>query len=241
MSRRRSSGRRGRRLWRWVGLGVLAAVVLVVVVGGVGWWLLRSEPAAWAEAGEEVDELPDAAEIAARLEASIQAGITRPIQPGTTRTLEIPIDAANAWLQTRLGLWLAAMERELPGQVSAMRFAARPGVVTGMVLLEHEGHQQVISADATARVNPDGTMTAELLALRLGRFPIPLSFVVDRLEDMSQQASSRVGYQAGAYLRAGEQGYTFSAVGPLPNDSRDLRITGFTIESDRVLVDVVHE
>ncbi|MEO0966523.1 MAG: hypothetical protein AAFY08_15585, partial [Planctomycetota bacterium] len=210
--------------------------------GGGGGGRLRSEPAAWVSAGDGVEGLPDAAEIAARLEASVQAGITRPIQPGTRRTLEVPIEAANAWLETRLGLWLASQGQGLPEQVSAMRFAARPGVVTGMVLLEHEGYRQVISADATARVNADGTMTAELLGVRVGRVPIPLSLVVDRLEAISQQeGGGRVGYTAGAYLRAGETGYTFDPAGPLPNDSRDLRVTGFTIEADRVLVDVVHE
>jgi len=224
---------------------VLLLTVIALLTGGglLGWWMLGAEPAAWGDAAEEVDALPDSAAVAAELEEAVQRAVTAPMGPGERRVLVVPIEAANAWLEERLPLWLAAQGHALPEQVGAMRFVSREGVVTGMVLLEHEGHRQLVSADATARMNADGTMTAELLGVRLGRVPIPLGLVVDRLEAMGggQGGRAGVGTTAGAFLRAGEQGLRFDPAGPLPNDSRVLRVTGIEIEAGRVLVEVTHE
>lgn len=231
-------GRRRRR-WRWWG-GALVVVIALLTLGAWGGWvMLRSETRVWRDAGGEVAELADAASVAADLEAAVQRAVTAHLEPGEERVLVVPMDAANAWLETRLPLWLEAQGQALPEQVAALRLASRPGVVTGMVMLEHEGAEQLLSAEATAEVGADGRMVCRLLGVRLGWVPIPLGLIVDRLEDAS--GSQRAGYTAGAYLRAGAEGYAFDPAGPLPNDERVLRVTGIEIEAGRVLVTLAHE
>src|ERR1041385_5952442 len=93
-----------RRSKRAIFLAVSALVVLIVAVAGVSWWAASSTPAYW----QQIDrDDPRVVQRGAAVENFISTQATS-ARPDMERwSIELTQEQVNAWLATRLPMWLA--------------------------------------------------------------------------------------------------------------------------------------
>lgn len=84
----------------------LVLVGIATLVGGAGWWALRSEPS-WYRAAAVIAQSDERAARAQGLERGATAAISQSREAGEPWSVEIKEEDASAWLESRLPRWLA--------------------------------------------------------------------------------------------------------------------------------------
>ena len=172
-----------RRLRVWLlGVGVtLVLVASVVVVVSIGlarmaptWWrTIRPNDQATIDAAESIEN--DVVNTAYRLRTESE-------EPWAV-ALRAP--DANAWLNTRLGQWLANADAEFewPDELRDLQVEFDEGLVHIGLLVREGERSQVLSASLRPEIREDGSLWVRVESMALGRLPIPAGWVVGRADE----------------------------------------------------------
>ena len=251
-----SGGRGGRRWLRVVGWTLLAGVVLLVL-GAVGvWWLWESQPAAYERRRAFVlqrseAELEALAEGAERRLAGVVSGrlppgvpVFEPVPEGVgavggaegSMALRVTFDELNAFLATRLDDYLAHEGERMPAAVKSITVWNDDG--RPAVSVDYDGPELAAVVTATLEVTPlpEGAAggRVKLEGVRVGRLPLPWSWVVSTVEGAAGDA---VNPAVTAALTSLREGAVFPGVVRLEN-GRAVRLEGWRVEDDAVELDV---
>jgi len=178
---------RVRRGLFWLALAVAATACL-----GLGWSLLlvRGAPPWWRT-------IPPDTEPTARLAQQVENGVVstlhqvRPtdeayVPPAeghwrsTVWSVGLRASDANAWLNTRLPKWFANSSREArwPGDLEGVQVEFDDGRIHVGAQVSLGDRRRIISATLVPNVQPDGSLWMRATTVRLGRLPIPPSWVL---------------------------------------------------------------
>jgi hypothetical protein len=114
-------------------------------------------------------------------------------------TVSLSEGDANAWLAASLPKWLANLDKpaRLPPELSELQVAFASGVVRIGGRIAHAGAGHTLSASVRPEIRADGSLWLAATWVRLGRMPVPASWLLERAMD----DASELG---GAALRSRE-------------------------------------
>jgi hypothetical protein len=160
-------------------------LVLLCGVGAALYALSRREPEWWyrPDAGTPLAAERVENQVVSELSLARPAQETGPYRSGGW-TLEVTQAEANAWLATRLRLWVENRGGRWPAQVEGVSVAFRPGrVLLGVKLGEGYGGR-VVSGAASPEVREDGSVWLRVEGVSLGGLPVPANVVLERLRPL---------------------------------------------------------
>lgn len=179
-------------------LGLTAAVTVCVVIG---LFLIRSSPGWWNPASADDPATRTAAE-------GVENGVVnqlhawRKADPASTKdayrseawTVSLQATDANAWLAVALPKWLANQQRpvKLPPELSELQVAFASDVVRIGARLEYDGSHHMLSASVRPEIREDGSLWLRATWVRLGRMPMPASWLLDQAMDPRGELSGSV-------------------------------------------------
>lgn len=219
---------RAQRLAR-VGVASILAILALVSAAIPAVWVLMGRAPSWWHAP------PVASEAAARgaeaVERAFSAELARHHEAGQPWSIEITEDAANAWLNHRLLLWLDHEGIELPWPVDAI--SARFGSTAIRVGVQRHPGQTPRIVGVTIRPWMDsrtGTVRATVQALHLGGLSVPGIFA-----RRAGQMVVGVGDGSGMGRILGGEG-AFEMRPIRLQDGRSVALIGITLQTGRVRV-----
>ncbi|HZW11252.1 MAG TPA: hypothetical protein VFF69_15220 [Phycisphaerales bacterium] len=175
-----------RRIRKWavsVGLGIVlgacvaAAVAASLVSQAPSWWRTTNptDPAT-IRAGEEVEN-----------------GVVNVIYevretPAAPWTVTLHAADANAWLNTRLGQWLANSDAEFewPREVENLQVQFDDGLIQVGVQFNGGEREQILSATLRPEFRDDGSLWVAARSISVGRLPIPAGWIVERAGSIAE-------------------------------------------------------
>ncbi len=118
-------------------------------------------------------------------------------------TVSLSASDANAWIAASLPKWLANHQKpiKLPPEVSELQVGFASGVVRIGARVRHEGASHVLSASVRPEIREDGSLWLAATWVRLGRMPMPASWLLDRALGASGDASGLDSPQTVAVAR----------------------------------------
>jgi len=232
--------------------GFLVLVAGVCLAGVIGYWLWCSEPAYWkhrqqfldAHTTQELMAMGESLErhmLAqynnvpardSRLLSQIEsARLTDPQQ-----VLSLPVNHINAWLDQRLDVWLANQQIKRPPQIQRPMIA----VVGDRLVIAFEanlpGIAQVVSVLLEPVVSDDESSRLNLMGLRGGMLPIPISTLRRHLEPFmgKDQLNDSLNRLADLFNPCGVD--TGAGLPGAVKDSghRDAYVSGIILRPDRI-------
>jgi hypothetical protein len=173
---------------QWPLVAILAAATLLVLMTTAAFMLWQVEPSFWRQARDELAGQPAhvqqqaAIELERRLVSTI-ASTPRPVD------LTVPLPAANAWLKTRLHVWVrhrngsATADPADPLPIEDAAFAIERGRVIAAFRLRSDVGRQVYSLHfQTYETDEDQPLRIRLARVQAGRLVVPLALVRARLQ-----------------------------------------------------------
>ena len=186
-----------------LGTGLMLVLMLVVLVG-VGWWMLSGEPDNWEEHEAFLQRTTQAERdaMAHRLQNRVMtAATTGPANPpaanaaaatagaaGGDQTVELELDSINAWLDRQLRQWAANQGQPLPAELQGIAVGAQGEDVVITMRVNSGERSQLVTVAGGLEVAEDGRASLRLGKLRVGRLPVPMSWVTQTLETALAQA-----------------------------------------------------
>ncbi|MBX3376226.1 MAG: hypothetical protein KF678_04400 [Phycisphaeraceae bacterium] len=164
---------------------VFAACVSVIITLA----LIRSSPRWWRTI---LREDPATVELARRVEHDLIRYINdnRPAPPAapgeawTSRPWKVTLtpEAANAWLNVRLPLWLANQRNEFhwPRNLSDLQVEFGDGEIIVGARVRSGDRFQVVTTTLRPRIESGGTVWIPARWVNLGRLALPASWILDR-------------------------------------------------------------
>lgn len=182
--------------------GIALSLLLALAVWLVGRGL-RATPTWW---DEPAAASADTADLARRVEGALgsQASARRDMDPLRTpgdhppetdpNTLAsepwaftLSVEQANAWLATRLRLWVESQGHTWPEQLAAVRVHFAGGRIIAGARLEREGQNRYVTATMRPEVRDDGSLWLTAETITVGRVAMPASWVLDQASARSDE------------------------------------------------------
>jgi len=239
-------------------------VLLLIAAGGALWLYTRlnTPPGYWRanarflerHAPQRLERMGEA--VRDQLIRELTRSIDRPgSQGGRTRRIRLSTDELNAWLATRLDIWLANQGRSLPegiGRVmvatqdgrpvlafayhggEASQAANRDGETTAAPRAPDEPY--IISLGLEPAIESSGQARLRLSAIRLGQLPVPRSWAMARLEQRLEAGGDPDDAQRVLAILTGEP---FDPRFRL--DSRAARVVGIHVHDAAITLTIRHE
>ena len=210
---------------------VFACVAVAAAVGSVVLTRLwRAEPVYWQQYQSSKIRIPvqerrsTAARFESRMVTQISADELAP------RTITLPLADVNAWLDQRLGRWMANQGLEMPPEVGEVMLTTRDGDIVLAFEVRTEHIEQVFSMFFGVAVSAAGQAQVQLKKIRGGRLRVPRGMVLDLVD----QAGSREAVN----VLVGEQ-----LIEPALqiDGSRQLRVQAIHVFDDRLEMQVLTE
>lgn len=176
---------------RVLGLGFAALFVLLCVIALIihlGW---QGTPAHWDDEQQRLAALSDTQRDAISeslrnrlLTQWSDYGDAIPTHPdelfGHRRTIEIPFDELNTWIQTEGLELLAEIDVEVPETApTAMVDSPGDGLLRISFEVTTQNIQQVVTLSFAVDVASDGTLTSTLKQATAGKLPLPISAAIE--------------------------------------------------------------
>ncbi len=215
---------------------ILINVLLLALLGMLAWNRWHSEPDYWAVnrarlQGQAPEQLTDSADrLFNRLLTELsdpqgyQPEPNGPAESLGVREVRIPFDEANAWLATRLGDWLANQQIELPPELDSLLVAEHDNRLVLAGRVRRDGNSQILSIAISPRFLENGQAVLEIDKVYVGRLPLPVGMVLNRLPEDPGVPELNRG------LRIIKHGLPFDAIFPIDR-SRRARIVGIQIDN----------
>ncbi|MBK9188557.1 MAG: hypothetical protein IPM33_06320 [Phycisphaerales bacterium] len=180
--------RRVRRRW-FVVAGLVLSVTITLVLMGL--MLTRGVPIWWRSVSSDDPRTRELGE-------SLENGVVRqfsavrepdPDSPHAWRSkpwaVSLHASDANAWVATRLPKWLANQERGVawPGEISEVQIEFADEAVKVGMRVRVRGRDQVLSAEVVPEIRADGSLWMPATWVRVGRLPVPASWVLERAQE----------------------------------------------------------
>ena len=199
---------------------LLGAILALLLLAAVGWWLAGLTPR-WYHPADPQDTA--ATHLGETAEYRLVEELQRIRPPEEAWRLRIPEDAVNAWLATRLRKWLSGQGVDWPEDLSPPQVRMSPAGIE--VALSHNDLGNRIGRFRVRPVITGDQLTFEAPSLRLGRLPLPLptAWVQPALEESLARAEDL------AFLATLLQGEAIDAAMPLV-DHRHVRLHTITLE-----------
>jgi len=186
-----------RAAWRrrWA-IGAIA-VLLIALGVGLAFWFGQSVPAGWRQARrlEQQTTAEQRLALAERLENRVVNAVSftdhflsngNPSLP-VTAEIELSVAEVNAWLETRLPLWLRNVGVRLPEAVREPTFWIDGDHAVLAVAVQRGDDPRILSITAAPHFHADGTASLTIEGVRLGRLPLPTNQLLDRVEQLSER------------------------------------------------------
>ena len=214
---------RAARIGVWLILGALALVTCAIPAI---WFLTTLEPSWWRDPPSPSASVARGAEA---VERAFSAELARHHDPGQTWSIEVTEDAANAWLNHRLPLWLAHEGIELPWAVEAISARFGSGSIRVGAARPAGATPRIVGVTLSPRVDaPAGALHATVRRLHLGAVTIP-GALADRA------ASAVLGSDAEAWAGRIVDGDRTFTVRPIElSDGRSVTLVGIVVQEGRV-------
>lgn len=177
MTATRKAGARLRRIHRWA-----VALAVVLVLAATGLWVLASgltrlAPVWWRSS---VADEPRTRALAERIENDVANAMYR-ATAGQVWSVGLRAPDANAWLNTRLGAWLANQDERFrwPERVRDVQVEfAEDRVHVGVEVVGGDG-SQILSARLRPELGADGALWVRAESVYVGRLPLPAAWVLE--------------------------------------------------------------
>jgi len=222
-----------------VSLVFIIAVLCAVLVGWTpGWWrTIDANDPAVAAAGADLENAV-ASELS-RVRPGAAAG-----SPASARgwrsdewTVEIGVDEANAWLNTRMRKWLTNRGASMPDEVRQIEVAFAAGEVRIGAVVAAGDSARVVSALGRPFVDEDGGLWVRGTRLFAGRLRLPISWIAagQGPEWLSGELRKAPGFAATLDALAGKAPLAAAPVIAL-GDGRVVRVVGIKAAPGLLLV-----
>lgn len=165
------------------GMSLLAALGVMLARATPSWWRPADPDAPATRLAAEALEHGVVNQIHAwRPRAAASGGEAWRSEPWTVSLSEVD---ANAWLAASLPKWLANLEKpaRLPPELSELQVAFASGVVRIGGRIAHAGADHTLSASVRPEIRADGSLWMAATWVRLGRMPVPASWLLERAMD----------------------------------------------------------
>jgi len=240
------------------GCGCLTAfllfVLIILVLGGVGWWKWTDRPA-YFDAYEdflaktsEFERAQLANELTSNVSSTVSASgnhsIEEPLPDGggpnvfdagsaadpRIRTLTITVDQANAWIEKELTGWLGNQGVELPETIKQLAIGLEGDKILIGCQFETEELTQWFTVVLKVNVKRMGKVASiKVDRTMAGSLPIPASWILSYLnvEEVAGDYAHIIKDAAGA-------GYEFEPVATMPGHTHRIRIIGYKVTDGQV-------
>jgi hypothetical protein len=187
--------KKSKRIVFWT---ILGGAMLLAGAGTGGWWLVRAAPRYWTtvNAGD-----PEIRQRAAAVESFVSTQTTH-VRPDMERwSIELTQDQVNAWLATRLPMWLAnqGVEQSVIEFVPSVLVHVGDEKVEFAAELKLNGKTQIVQFVYRA-ADGEGPEPVRLTleGVYAGRLPLPVDWTIEQIK---QRLSAR-GREAADQLRS---------------------------------------
>lgn len=158
-----------------------ALVAVMMTRAAPSWWSgLNADDAALRHAGQEIEH------AVVRQLSAVRDPDPAPGDGWRSAPWAVSMDAAdaNAWLNTRLRLWLANQDRSFawPSQVGQVQVRFEEGTVRIGMMVRAGGRDQVLSAALRPVLHADGSLWLPASTVQIGRLRLPASWFLDRAQ-----------------------------------------------------------
>ncbi len=221
------------------------AVLLIALGAGLAFWFGQSVPAGWRQARriEQETTAEQRLALAERLENRVVNAVSftdhflnngNPRLP-VTAEIELSVTEVNAWLETRLPLWLRNVGVRLPETLREPTFWIESDHAVLAVSVQRGDEPRILSIAAAPRFHEDGTASLTIEGVRLGRLPLPTNQLLDRVKQLSDR--NGLDPKSRDALDVALRSKRFPPVRTI-DSQRQTRITGVRFENDRVVLTV---
>lgn len=179
---------RVRRRW-FVVAGLVLSVGLTLVLAGL--MLTRGVPIWWRSVAADD---PRSRELGESLENGVMRQFTAVREQDTGSggewkslpwAVSLHASDANAWVATRLPKWLANQDKSVawPSEISEVQIEFADEAVKVGMRVRARGRDQVLSAEIVPQLHDDGSLWLPATWVRIGRLPVPASWVLERAKN----------------------------------------------------------
>jgi len=160
-----------RKLARALIIATLAILALASAAIPIAWGLLARTPSWWRAPDPHSESAMRGAEA---VERAFSGQLAERHDPGVAWSIEVTEDAANAWLNHRLPLWLDHEGIELPWPVEGIDARFTESAVRIGVARPVDRTPRIVGVTITPRIDPgSGTMHTTIQSLHLGSLSVP--------------------------------------------------------------------
>jgi len=234
---------------------VLLLILIVAILGGLGWWKWNARPGYFDVYHSMLDRTtPQQRKVMAReltsnvtstLSESGNKSIDEPLPDEgpnifgagsapdpSIRLLTITVDEANAWVEQQLTGWLKNQGVSIPPQIKELAVGLDGDLIMIGCLFEDQDVTQWFSVGLKVKIERGGALARVRVDQTLaGSLPVPIAWILGYFD-----IEPFAGKHAAKVQDALGKGFEFEPVKTMPGNSHRVRVIGYDIEEDQVIL-----
>ena len=224
-----------------LGLGLIVFLAILTSLGLYSYYLWNASPSQWQTEKQHLAQMPQQEILtkASALQDHLLYEITKPqtINETNGRAILVPYEWVNAWLSQKLTPWIEGyFGYKMPQELDSIMVMPQNDQIIVAVAIDKPDFKQVFSAYVKILLKPNGKMTAQLVALRGGRLPLPVNYLLSQIPSLTNISDPILLTN----IKSLSNGLEFDPTFPI-DPRRTARIIDLQIKDDFLLIRVKQE